>query len=268
MTSQINSNKTPEYFKLDEFPFEIIINVLKRLDIHDLISIICTNTNLKNFGEHDFVWKKISKKFDCLKKTADQPIKQQIKDYIEDLKIKVNKIQGHLLAPKDLEDILSEKLTIERGVLLNQFATSWSRFIVFRELSIAIDDNNILNHLNNAKTSDEISILAKQFSSWFEKNQNQLNQVTMLDLSNKQITIIPPEIRQLTNLHTLEFKQNQITAIPIGICQLTNLITLDLDDNQITTIPDKILLWNVLCENVERIKVSNNPIRDIVKSCG
>ncbi len=63
---------------------------------------------------------------------------------------------------------------------------------------------------------------------------------TTLNLSSKQITEIPEEIGQLTNLTSLDLHNNQLTALPESIAQLTNLTSLDLKSNQLTTLPASI----------------------------
>ena len=44
-----------------------------------------------------------------------------------------------------------------------------------------------------------------------------------LDLSNKNLTEIPPEIPQLTSLQELNLNSNQIREIPEAIARLTSL---------------------------------------------
>jgi GTPase SAR1 family protein len=64
--------------------------------------------------------------------------------------------------------------------------------------------------------------------------------VTSLDLSNKGLTELPPEIGQLTNLTKLVLRSNQLTALPPEIGQLTKLTTLYLSYNQLTALPPEI----------------------------
>ncbi len=59
-----------------------------------------------------------------------------------------------------------------------------------------------------------------------------------LDLSNKNLTEIPPEIPQLTSLQHLYLSDNQISEIPEALAQLTSLQRLYLSDNQISEIPE------------------------------
>jgi hypothetical protein len=68
----------------------------------------------------------------------------------------------------------------------------------------------------------------------------QLTNLTDLSLDCNQLTSIPPEIGQLTNLTALLIHTNQLTSIPPEIGQLTNLTALRLDGNQLTSIPPVI----------------------------
>lgn len=69
-----------------------------------------------------------------------------------------------------------------------------------------------------------------------EKADNQSD----LDLSNKQLTSLPPEIGELTNLANLDLSRNQLTSLPPEIGKLTNLIRLNLSRNQLTSLPPEI----------------------------
>ena len=55
-----------------------------------------------------------------------------------------------------------------------------------------------------------------------------------------QLTALPPEIAELTNLTTLNLSYNQLTTFPPEIAELTNLTKLDLRDNPLS-IPPEIL---------------------------
>lgn len=60
---------------------------------------------------------------------------------------------------------------------------------------------------------------------------------TTLDLSNKEIEELPPEIGRLTNLKELDLSGNTLTELPIEIGQLTNLEILKLSENRLTRFP-------------------------------
>jgi internalin A len=61
-----------------------------------------------------------------------------------------------------------------------------------------------------------------------------------LDLSDRELTELPSEIGQLTNLRMLDLSRNQVTQIPEAIGQLSGLMTLNLSRNQVTQIPEAI----------------------------
>ena len=63
---------------------------------------------------------------------------------------------------------------------------------------------------------------------------------TSLDLSNKGLTELPPEIGVLTNTRELHLKHNKLTQLPPEISRLTKLAKLDLERNQLTMFPDEI----------------------------
>lgn len=67
-----------------------------------------------------------------------------------------------------------------------------------------------------------------------------LTSLTWLNLDRNQLTVLPPELFQLTDLKKLYLYDNQLKALPPEIDCLTNLIRLDLDHNQLTALPMQI----------------------------
>jgi len=88
-------------------------------------------------------------------------------------------------------------------------------------------------------SGQEIGLLTQQHGSFpaGAKPAKQRCNLEFLDLSNNQITEIPPEIGQLTHLEILRLYGNEITEIPPELGQLTNLEYFYLSNNQITEIP-------------------------------
>ncbi len=62
----------------------------------------------------------------------------------------------------------------------------------------------------------------------------------ILDLSNQQITFLPPEIGQLTSLRRLDLSGDRLTELPAEIGQLVNLRQLNLNNNLLITLPSTI----------------------------
>jgi internalin A len=61
-----------------------------------------------------------------------------------------------------------------------------------------------------------------------------------LQLTDRELTALPPEVTQLTNLQTLRLRDNQLTSLPPEIGQLTDLQLLDLRGNQLTSLPSEL----------------------------
>ncbi len=80
-----------------------------------------------------------------------------------------------------------------------------------------------------------------------------------LDLFNKNLTEIPPEIPQLTSLQVLNLSFNRIRGIPEALAQLTSLQVLNLSFNQISEIPEALAQLTSLQE----LNLSINRIRGI-----
>ena len=62
--------------------------------------------------------------------------------------------------------------------------------------------------------------------------------ITELDLSNNQLTHLPKEIGQLSQLNTLSLGSNKLTYLPVEIGQLIQLTELNLFSNKLTHLSD------------------------------
>ena len=87
---------------------------------------------------------------------------------------------------------------------------------------------------------------------------------TKLDLSNKDITELPSEIGNLTQLKELNLSYNSITQIPQELCKLKKLETLMLLRNDISQLPEDI----GLLVNLRNLDLSYNPINEFPESIG
>ena len=87
---------------------------------------------------------------------------------------------------------------------------------------------------------------------------------TELDLSDKELTTLPPEIGQLVNLQSLHLGNNQLTTLPREIVQLANLQSLHLDGNQLTTLPPEI----GQLVNLQTLNLNNNRLTTLPPEIG
>jgi len=67
-----------------------------------------------------------------------------------------------------------------------------------------------------------------------------LTQLQSLELFGNKLSSLPPSIANLTKLHTLGLWYNQFKEVPKELFQLTNLTALDLFENQLESIPPEI----------------------------
>ena len=87
---------------------------------------------------------------------------------------------------------------------------------------------------------------------------------TGLDLSNCELTQLPPEILEMTNLRELHLYNNELTALPESIEKLSNLTFLNFHGNELTTFPqaiEKLISLNSL-------HLNNNRLTSIPESIG
>jgi GTPase SAR1 family protein len=68
----------------------------------------------------------------------------------------------------------------------------------------------------------------------------QLSNLTRLDLPYNQLSSLPAEIGQLSNLTELDLRNNKLSSLPAEIGQLSNLTRLDLRNNQLSSLPAEI----------------------------
>ncbi len=157
-------------------------------------------------------------------------------------------------------------------------------------------ENEALETIWNRKLAEEFNLqnnpdlqTHEQIRAWLNdpNNAQQLQQITLLELSqlglktlppeigaftnlqrlnldHNQLHILPPEIGALTNLQTLSLDHNQLHTLPSEIGALTNLHTLSLDHNQLHTIPSEIGTLT----NLHTLSINNNKLRSLPSEIG
>jgi serine/threonine protein kinase len=92
----------------------------------------------------------------------------------------------------------------------------------------------------------------------------QLTNLTSLDLWANKLTSLPAEIGQLINLTSLNLRANRLTSLPAEIGQLTRLTSLNLKGNQLADLPTEI--WQLV--NLTWLNLSDNQIASLPVGIG
>ena len=99
-----------------------------------------------------------------------------------------------------------------------------------------IDETDEVSQVtNNKKSVEQVNI----YYSLEEALKNP-EMVYELNLSNQNLTELPPEIGKLTNIMLLEIIDSKLTNLPPEIGKLSNLTYLNLYGNQLTELPQDI----------------------------
>ena len=123
------------------------------------------------------------------------------------------------------------------------------------------DIESIINiNINN---NDRLNLSNKNITILPESIGN-LVDLMDLELYNNQITILPESIGNLTNLSALNLENNQITSLPESFGNLTNLNDLDLSKNKLTTLPESF--GNLT--NLNGLDINENPLTTLPESFG
>ena len=90
---------------------------------------------------------------------------------------------------------------------------------------------------------------------------NWKHSLSLLDLSNNSITLLPVQLCELNNLVTLKVDQNKLETFPPTIGKLGKLKYLSASQNQIDVLPCSFMQLRL-----EHLDLFNNPFADVTKS--
>ena len=120
--------------------------------------------------------------------------------------------------------------------------------------------------INGKQYNDDITTLNLDYNELTElpKEIGNLTQLTHLDLSINKLTELPKEIGNITQLIELYLTNNKLTKLPKEIGNLTQLTYLDLSDNELTELPKEI--GNLL--QLIALYLHNNNLTELPKEIG
>src|SRR5260221_8399908 len=91
---------------------------------------------------------------------------------------------------------------------------------------------------NTFSDQEIVAILAGKIGAVLENAEYDDNgNLVILNLSGLNLSQVPVELGQLTNLQELYLNRNQLSQVPVELGQLTNLQALRIDNNQFIHMP-------------------------------
>ncbi len=105
---------------------------------------------------------------------------------------------------------------------------------------------------------------AEKIREWVGQHQADLRAYNELILSSSGLTLLPPEIGQLTALKELRLIFNHLTSLPKEIGQLGALTALELGSNRLTSMPKEIGQLGALNE----LSLHSNRLNNLPKEIG
>ncbi|MFX1255958.1 MAG: TIR domain-containing protein, partial [Promethearchaeota archaeon] len=88
--------------------------------------------------------------------------------------------------------------------------------------------------------------------------------ITKLGLYNKELSVLPTSIGDLTNLKVLLIYKNKLSSLPETIGNLRNLVELRLHDNRLASLPNNFIHLT----NLQRLGLGGNQFKTLPESIG
>ena len=111
-----------------------------------------------------------------------------------------------------------------------------------------------------SNSSNSRSNVLRVFRNLGVRNMNE----TYLDLSERNLILLPKEIGNFKNLKELNLDRNNLRSLPEEIGKLKNLERLDLNYNNLTSLPKKI--GNL--KNLKKLNLGSNNLRSLPEEIG
>lgn len=234
----VKRNKTFDNFVVNSiFLKDIEYNIFRNFDIPDLknFSASCKQFyNTLNDPDNP-VWKKIAV-------SLGQPCSIEVKKYIIDIKKKIDIcIKNSNFSPRVLREInyYLKSDAIYNIQVLEEVLMARDCQLVWQVLAKMIDSDDYYK-LSDFDSINDLLEEQAGFDIWCEENVAQLAQIDELDLEDKQLNFLPPEIYYLRQLEYLYLCHNHLSELPADIEHLNHLRVLDLESNHLSEVPIEI----------------------------
>jgi hypothetical protein len=101
--------------------------------------------------------------------------------------------------------------------------------------------------------------LAAQFDNWIKEYREALEKVDSLDLSHRNIHVLPYALGRLSHLKQLHLQHNALSSLPNSLEEMTHLEHLDISHNQLIELDEEFIPKTLRYLNVGYNQISHIP---------
>ncbi|NGX37660.1 MAG: hypothetical protein K1000chlam2_00819 [Chlamydiae bacterium] len=251
---------------LSMLPHEVLMSIAEpHLDIQGLVSFGQVATAFNAVVQNIFA--NFIHKIQCSTNTNQEDSIQQVMNFVEELyakagTLKDDRIQHLLTQPKTLKNV---KKNVK---LLQKYFIARDKIILWEVATPAIPNGLPLDQL---ETCEDVIAKAEGFSPTFNQYKHQIVGIMSLNLANKNLTHIPSEFFELSNLNLLVLTGNLLTEVSDEIGNLKQLKRLNLENNLLKSLPSQIVTLNALRDlflahnKLESLPSGMEGLRDFLK---
>ncbi|PRX57513.1 leucine-rich repeat domain-containing protein [Flagellimonas meridianipacifica] len=157
--------------------------------------------------------------------------------------------------PQDFSNPINYTVTAEDGTSRTYLVT----------IAVALSQKEILLKIAEANPGNTLSWNENDdISDWEEISLDSIGNIIELRLNSRDISFLPPEIGQLSELIILDLEDNSLPTLPVEIWQIFNLRELDLTAIGLSALPPEI----GQLENLTTLSLSLNNLVDLPPEIG
>jgi len=157
-------------------------------------------------------------------------------------------------------NMIIEKAVDDR-VKMKKAQIDYAIIVLGKAVLANFEDKTLKSILND--DVDMPIVKAEKIRKWMRENNEKLLRITVLNLCNEFLAVLPPEIALFRNLQSLLLDGNELRTLPVELKLLTDLTYLNLSYNDFTMLPSELLglpQLTVLCMNNNRIRVLDSKV--------
>lgn len=240
---------------------DVIVLILKHVDIHSLYYLFITNKKFNNFSTNKEIWNHHYDKLAVPFEISDNEFRDKCKTFMtlcslgKRLKYKYTSHQLEILYRSEYLSRCYKYIMIPKSIVILQ-----------QLKEVYLDGNKITQFpkaLLSLKNLEELSLGINRISI-IPKDIYKLKTLKTLKLYSNKISRIPCELSKMKNLKNLYLFRNKISKIPHELSQLKNIEFIELQHNLLTEIPEKILqiktLKKIFLEGNPMVKIPNHSL--------